>query len=59
MWKEYNHMWCTTQCEDGNHQMWEKITKCDKSIVKCYVGTAECDNLTIKCEKTNMRTTKC
>ena len=26
-------------------------TKCDKSIVKCYIGTAECDNGTIIYEK--------
>jgi len=26
-------------------------TKCDKSVVKCYVGTTKCDDKIIKCEK--------
>ena len=28
-----------------------RTIKCDKSIVKCYVGTTECDDEIIKCEK--------
>ena len=34
--------------------MWEKskeTTKCDKIIVICDVGTAQCEDETIKCEK--------
>ena len=38
-------------------------TKCDKSTVKCYVDTAECDNGIIKHEKKKKEnkkgTTKC
>ena len=26
-------------------------TECDKSIIRCYVGTVQCDNETFKCEK--------
>ena len=34
--------------------MWEKkkwTTECDKSIVICYVGNAQCEDGTIICEK--------
>ena len=36
------------------HQMWEKnraTTECHKSIVTSDVGTAQCEDSTIKCEK--------
>ena len=33
-------------------------TKCDKSTIKCNVGTAQYEDETVKCEK-NKRTTKC
>ena len=36
----------------------KKPTKCDKSIVKCGVGIAECDNRTVKCEE-KKGTAKC
>ena len=42
--------------------MWKKkngATECDKSIVRCHVGTAQCDNETFKCEKKNESTTEC
>ena len=43
----------TTKCDVGTAQCEEKKkpTKCDKSIVKCYVSTAKYDNEIIKCEK--------
>ena len=35
--------------------MWEKknkwTTECEKSIITCDVGTAQCEDSTIKCEK--------
>ena len=34
--------------------MWEKskgTTKCEKRIVTCDVGTAQCEDETVKCEK--------
>ena len=38
-----------------NFQMWEKknenTTECDKSMVKCGIDTAQCDDGTIKCKK--------
>ena len=38
-----------------NRQMWEKkvkgTTKCEKRIVTCDVGIAQCEDGTIKCEK--------
>ena len=37
----------------------KKTTKCDKSIVKCDVGTTQYEDRTIKCEKKNEGTTKC
>ena len=43
--------------------MWEKkykgTIKCDKSKVICDVGTAQCEDDTIKYEKKNKGTTKC
>ena len=44
--------------------MWGKkkekeTTKRDKKIVTCDVGTAQCKDRTIKCEKKNKGTTKC
>ena len=41
--------------------MWKKkgTTKCDKSIVTYDVGTTQCENDTVKCEKKNMSTTEC
>ena len=37
----------------------KKSTKCDKSTATFDVGTAQCENGTIKCEKKNKGTTKC
>ena len=34
-------------------------TQCDKRIVICNVGTAQCENETVKCEKKSNGTTKC
>ena len=42
--------------------MWEKnndTTKCDKSIIRSDVSTAQCDDETIKCEKKSKGTTEC
>ena len=43
--------------------MWEKkskgTTKCEKKIVTCDVGTAQCEDGTVKYKKTNKETTKC
>ena len=33
--------------------------ECDKSIVTCGVGAAQCKNGTIECEKKNKGTTEC
>ena len=37
--------------ESSNVKKKKGTTKCDKSIVKYYVGTTRHDNGTIKCEK--------
>ena len=45
-----------------NYQMWEKskgTTKCDKRTVTCDIGTAQYEDVTVKCEKKNKGTTKC
>ena len=34
-------------------------SECNKSIVTYDIGTAQCENDTIKCEKKNKRTTEC
>ena len=43
--------------------MWEKknesTTECDKSMVRCNIGIAQCDNIIVKYEKKNNCTTKC
>ena len=31
----------------------------EKRTVKCYIGTTQCDNKTVECEKKNKETTKC
>ena len=36
-----------------------KPPKCDKKTVTFNVGTAQCENETIKCEKKSKGTTKC
>ena len=38
--------------------MWEKNFEYEKSIVKCDVWTAQCEDGTVKCEK-KKGTTKC
>ena len=42
--------------------MWEKknkgITECDKNSVTCNVGSAQCEDVIIKCEKKNNETNK-
>ena len=35
----------------------KRTTKCDRSTITCYFGTAPCEDETIKCEKKG--TTKC
>ena len=45
--------------EPSNVRKKKGITKCDKSIVICDVGTAQYKDGTIKCEKKNKKTTKC
>ena len=42
--------------------MWEKseyTTKCEKRAITFYVGTVQCEDETVKCEKKSKGTTKC
>ena len=55
MWQKYSHMWywyCTIL--GWYHRIWEKknkgTTECDKSTVTYDVGTAQCEDDTIKCD---------
>ena len=48
----------TAQCEDENHQMWEKskrTTQREKRTVTFDVETAQCEDGTIKYEKKKVR----
>ena len=37
----------------------KETIECDKSIVTCNVGTTQCENDIIKCEKKNKETIEC
>ena len=41
----------SSNVKKNNNKKKKRTTKCDKSIVKYYVGTTRHDNGTIKCEK--------
>ena len=63
MLQKYNYMWCWYCTMWGCTIKYEKkirepLTKCDKSIVTCDVGTAQCENSTIKLKK-KKRTNEC
>ena len=52
--KELSHVMLELQCEDGTVKYEKKskgTTECDKRNVTCDVGTAQCVDETIKCEK--------
>ena len=54
MWEKYSQIWYWNCTMWLNHQIWETYkwtAKCNKRIVKCDVGTAQCDDGINKYEK--------
>ena len=55
MRKELSHV----RMKPSNVKKSKGITKCEKITVTYDVGTTQCEDETVKCEKKNKRTTKC
>ena len=61
MRKELTHVMLELHNVRMNRQMWEKskgTTKCEKRTITFDVGTAQCEDEIVKCDKKSKETTK-